>query len=309
MRIHKTGPFGFGLMYHVIHVGDDVRTLNAWYRDVFDADVWWGADEPRFSEIEDRYAALLNVSDLCVEPMAPVQPANGRYPVGRFYLRRGPRFHSLAFMVDDIEGYARYLLDQGVYIGLPGGGRMEQVPPGIYYFYPSPRSMGGLLAQITRNTDGTHSDAVRLDPRLQDDWDVRQLRWSSGHPLGIERLAYATMAVADLDASFPVFEKLWLAVPVEEDVDRQRGVRSCYVRIGDLLLELASPLRDDGPLAAHLAQHGDELYQLAFLVRDLDAAAEYLESAGVRTHRETDTRLVADPADCHGADYAFVLAS
>ena len=194
MAIQKTGPFGFGLMYHVIHLSDDVHAINAWYQKVFDADVWWPADGPNWSEVEDRYAALIAVSDLCVESMAPKQPADDRYPVGRFYLRHGSRFHSLGFLIDDIEGFARYLIDRDVYIGLPGGGRMEEVPPDIYYFYPSPRSVGGLMAQITRNTDGAYSPAVGTDPRLQDDWDKRALRWSQ-HPLGIRRFGYATMAV------------------------------------------------------------------------------------------------------------------
>ena len=67
-------------------------------------------------------------------------------------------------MVDDIDGFARYLLDHDVYIGLPGGTRMEEVPPDIYYFYPSPRSVGGFMVQITRNTDGAYSPAVAQRP-------------------------------------------------------------------------------------------------------------------------------------------------
>ena len=213
MPIQKTGPFGFGLMYHIIHVGDDVPALNAWYEKVFDADVWWPPDGPNWSVIEDRYAALMAVGDLCVETMAPKQPANEKFPVGRFYLRHGPRFHSLGCMVDDIDGFARYLLDHDVYIGLPGGTRMEEVPADIYYFYPSPRSVGGLMVQITRNTDGEYSQAVALDPRLQDDWDTRARRWSE-HPLGIRRLGYATMTVRDLPATKATIEELWQAVPV-----------------------------------------------------------------------------------------------
>ena len=130
-------------MYHVIHLSDDVPTINAWYEKVFDADVWMGGEHLHWSETEDRYAALVSVSDLCVEPMAPKLPPDDRYPVGRFFLRNGSRFHSAGHMVDDIEGFARHLLDHDVYIGLPGGGRMEEVPPDIYYFYPSPRSVGG----------------------------------------------------------------------------------------------------------------------------------------------------------------------
>ena len=304
MAIKKTGPYGFGLMYHIIHVADDVPAINAWYQKVFDADVWWPTDGPNWSEIEDRYAALMAVSDLCVESMAPKQPADERFPVGRFYLRHGPRFHSLGCMVDDIDGFARFLLDNDVYIGLPGGTRMEEVPPDLYYFYPSPRSVGGLMVQITRNTDGAYSAAVANDPRLQDDWDARARRWSE-HPLGLRRLGYATMTVRDIDVTKPIIEKLWQAVPMHDGIDEERGVRSSFLQLGHLLLELASPLSDDGPVAEHVEQFGDMLYQLTFLVDDLDAIEAYLPTVDVRCARTSDAVVTADASDCLGANYAF----
>jgi hypothetical protein len=304
MPILKTGPFGFGLMYHVIHVSEDVTALIDWYRKVFDGDVWWPDDGPNWSEVEDRWAALLAVSDLCVEPMAPKQPANASYPVGRFYLRHGRRFHSLGFLIDDIDGFARYLIDRDVYIGLPGGGRMEEVPADIYYFYPSPRSAGALMAQITRNTDGAYSDAVGHDPRLQDDWDTRAKRWSE-HPLGIRRFGYATMAVADGDATKNVLTDLWLAVPVYDGVDDARGVRSSFLQLGHFLIEVASPLAADGPMAEHVERFGDGLYEMTFLVDDLDAVEQYLPSVDVRCTRTSPAVVTADPDDCLGARYAF----
>jgi hypothetical protein len=307
LRIRKTGPYGFGLMYHVIHLADDVERLNDWYRKVFDADWWWPAEGLNWSEVEDRYASLLAVSDLCVETMAPKLPANEAYPVGRYFLRHGARFHSLGSLVDDIEGFAQHLLDRGVYIGLPGGGRMETVPPDLYYFYPSPRSVGGLNLQVTRNTDGAYSPAVGTDPRIQDDWSERALRWSEHHPLGIRRLGYATMAVDDVDATHAVLLDLWRAVPVHDGVDEERGVRSRFVQLGHLLLELASPLptHRDGPMAEHVARFGDALYQMTFLVADLDAVEAYLPTAGVRCARTSHAVVGADVDDCLGANYAF----
>jgi len=304
MPIRKTGPFGFGLMYHVIHLSGDLTELLDWYAKVFDADWWWPADGPNWSEIEDRYAALVNVGDLCVEPMAPEQPPDDRFPVARFYLRHGPRFHSLGFLVDDIEGFARSLIDRDVYIGLPGGGRMEEVPPDIYYFYPSPRSVGGLMAQVTRNTDGAHSDAVGHDPRIQDDWDTRALRWSK-HPLGIRRCGYGTMVVADVDATKPAIMDLWGAAPVHDGIDEARGVRSSFLQLGHFLLELASPLSADGAMAEHLARYGDMLYEITFVVDDLDAVEAYLPTVGVHCARTSPSVVTADPDDCLGARYAF----
>lgn len=180
---------------------------------------------------------------------------------------------------------------------------MEEVPPDIYYFYPSPRSTGGLMAQITRNTDGAYSAAVGDDPRIQEDWDVRARRWSE-HPLGIRRFGYATMAVSDVDATKKMLEDMWHAVPVYDGVDDGRGVRSSFVQLGHFLIEVASPLTD-GPMAEHIARFGDMLYQLTFLVHDLDAVERYLPSVGVRCARTAPTVVIADVDDCLGANYAF----
>ena len=248
-------------MYHVIHVSEDVHTINDWYERVFDADVWMGRVDPHWSEIEDRHAALLNVSDLCIEPMAPKPPPDDRFPVARFFLRNGSRFHSAGCMVDDIEGFTPPPA-RPRRLHRAAGRRAHGRGPARHLLLLPVTAIGGwFFAQITRNTDGTYSPNVANDPRLQDDWDVRARRWSE-HPLGIERLGYATMAVSDVDATRAVFEKLWLAVPVHDGVDEGRGVRSCFMQLGHFLIEIALPLSDDGPLAEHVARFGDMLYRL-----------------------------------------------
>ena len=52
-------------------------------------------------------AALLNVSDRCIEPMAPKPTPDNKFPVGRFLLRNDSRFHSAAGESDDVEDLAR----------------------------------------------------------------------------------------------------------------------------------------------------------------------------------------------------------
>ncbi|MBW8827341.1 MAG: VOC family protein [Acidobacteria bacterium] len=303
LTIRKTGPYGFGLMYHVIHLGEDVNALTEWYREVFDADVWWGDPEPNYSGLEKRYATMLDVSDLCVEPMAPEDPADAAAPVARSFSRYGRHFHSVAFMVDDIYGFAQHLLDRGVYIGKPGGGRMEEVPDDIVYFYPSPRDVGGLMVQVTR-FGSMNGPAVDPDPRMQDDWEERRKHWSEG-PIGIERLAYVTVGVRDLEASRKTFQDLWLAEPVWEGEDLGRGVDSCFLQLGHLLIELAEPHRNDSHLARHVEQFGDLIYGVTFKVKDVDQAGRHLTSKGVRSRLLTHAVLAAEPDDCHGGTFFF----
>ncbi|MFJ9377287.1 hypothetical protein [Streptomyces sp. NPDC101455] len=55
------------------------------YEDVFGGLHFLGVDEANYLPIEDRYAGLFMVGDVCIETMAPALPADGTKPVGKFY--------------------------------------------------------------------------------------------------------------------------------------------------------------------------------------------------------------------------------
>jgi hypothetical protein len=65
--------------------------------------------------------------------------------------------------VDDLVGLGDRLIDQGVYIGAPGGGKITKMGPETVYFYPSPHDMQGLMAELCRID-------MRNDPRLLNTW-------------------------------------------------------------------------------------------------------------------------------------------
>ena len=72
----KTGDYGIGLMIHSVHMTDDVPRLNQFYEDVFGGLIYMGVDEPNWLPLEDRWAGLIMISDLCIETMAPNPPAD-----------------------------------------------------------------------------------------------------------------------------------------------------------------------------------------------------------------------------------------
>jgi hypothetical protein len=102
--VRKTGDYGIGIMIHSVHMTDDVPALNRFYEDVFGGLMYMGVDEPNFLPVEDRWAGLLLVSDLCIETMAPSMPADPTKPVGKFYTKFGRHLHSVGYKVDDL-GY------------------------------------------------------------------------------------------------------------------------------------------------------------------------------------------------------------
>ncbi|MDQ7908552.1 hypothetical protein RB614_28880 [Phytohabitans sp. ZYX-F-186] len=298
--VRKTGDFGIGLMIHSVHMTDDVPELNRFYEEVFGGLVYMGVDEPNFLPVEDRWAGLVQISDLCIETMAPKMPADPTKPVGKFYTKFGRHLHSVGYKVDDLPGLGNHLIEQGVYIGAPGGGKLAKVDPATIYFYPSPRDTAGLMVELC---------AVDMpdDPRQLGTWSSQVKIWELGHPLTIRRLAYVTLGVRDLTAATKIYVDAMQAVPVHEGIDD--GGRFSYqiLHLGDCLLQLAQPLDGDSPLGRHVAKWGNMIYGITFKVRDLDSVENWLAKKEVRTSRPRPTVVAADPEDTFGAPYFFTI--
>jgi len=295
----KTGDYGIGQMIHSVHMTDDVPTLNRFYEDVFGGLLYMGVDEPNYLPVEDRWAGLIQISDLCIETMAPGVPVDASKPVGKFFAKFGQHLHSVGYRVDDLNGLGNHMIAEGVYIGKPGGGRAERMDElGPYpYFYPSPRDTAGLMVELCA-TD------MPDDPRLLETWSSHRKIWES-HPLTIRRLAYITLGVKDVDESAGVYIKRLQAVPVTEGIDDALQCRYQIVQVGDCLLRLAQPLDDSSELGQHVARWGNMIYGITLKVSDLDSAEAWLRKHDIKTSRPRADLLAADPADCFGAPYYF----
>lgn len=296
--VRTTGDYGLGIMIHSVHMTDDVPALNQFYEEVFGGLMFMGVDEPNYLPVEDRLAGLVMISDLCIETMAPKMPADPTKPVGKFYTKFGRHLHSVGYKVEDLAGLGNHLIEHGVYIGAPGGGKLGHIEPEMIYFYPSPRDMNGLMVELCKVD-------MPNDPRLLDTWSSQVKMWEIGHPLGIQGLAYVTLGVRDLDAATETYVQKMQAIPVADDVEDVGQFRYQMVQLGDCLLQLAQPLADQSPLGEHVARWGNMIYGITLKVRDLDSAAAWLEKKNVRASRLRDGLLAANPADCHGAPYFF----
>jgi hypothetical protein len=297
----KTGRFGLGSMIHTVHMTDDVPALNKFYEEVFGGLLYLGVDEPNWLPPEDRWAGLLIISDFCVETMAPNMPADPTKPVGKFYTRFGQHLHSVGYKVDDLIGLGNYLIDKGVYIGAPGGGKIEKMDSETVYFYPSPRDTSGLMVELC-------GMEMLNDPRLLDTWSSQVKFWDKVHPLGIKRLAFQTLGVKDLDQAVSRYIELFGAIPVHDGVDDAEGARFQIVQLGDALLRLAQPLEEHTPLDQHVAKWGNMIYSITFRVHDLDSVEAWLDKHEVGTTRLSADLVAADPTHTFGAPYFFSTA-
>ena len=297
-NVRTTGDFGIGLMIHSVHMTDDVPTLNNFYEEVFGGLLYMGVDSPNYLSTRGPLGSLILISDLCIETMAPNIPADPKKPVGKFYTKFGQHLHSVGYKVENLAGLGNALIDKGVYIGAPGGGKLTEMSKDTIYFYPSPRDTAGLMVELC-------GIDMRNDPRQLDTWSSQVKFWELSHPLGIKRLAYITLGVRDLAAALDTYVRVMQAVPLAEGIDDGGRFRYSIVQLGDCLLQLAEPLDADSALGAHVARWGNMIYGITFKVTDLDAAEVWLQKKSIATSRPRPGLLAADPADCFGAPYFF----
>ncbi|MDX6742166.1 VOC family protein [Actinocorallia sp. A-T 12471] len=293
----QTGDFGIGQMVHVVHMAEDAQELREWYEKVFGGFVYMGVDEPSYLPWEDRYATLLMIGDLCIETMSPAVPVNPKLPVGKFFTKFGRHLHSVGYKVDDLVGLAERMLRSGIYIGKPGGGRIEEFDPETAYVFPSPRDTAGLMVELCR-TD------MPNDPRGLETWSSLEKMWRF-HPLTIERFECVTLGVKDLESAVKIYADTMQAEPIRSDTDADLEAKSEILRLGDCLLQLVEPLNEDSDLGRHVAKWGNMIYSLRFKVRDVDSAEAWLNQNDVRTTRLRPGLLVTNVEDSYGAPLYF----
>ena len=203
----------------------------------------------------------------------------------------------MAFYVDDLDDLGRRLEAAGVRITDAGSGNTlfchPKDTPGMLEFHPA---------------EGLWED---MDPRLRPEWPAfRDAFWAQHHPLGLQRISHVTVVVDDLPAAEKFYVDVLDAVPLPEQDATVPGASSRYVVVGeDSIVELLAPGDGDSVAARDLARVGPSVTGVSFTVKDLPAAAEWLQGRLADTVVEVaevtghDIRL--DVATTWGCEYRF----
>jgi catechol 2,3-dioxygenase-like lactoylglutathione lyase family enzyme len=293
--------FRIGKNFHIIHMSDDLTTLDAWYDDVFGVDRFM---DHQYSDVLKRYGSLVLIGDLCIEPMAPALDVEGwdQVAIGRFWKRFGKRWHSIAWYTEKAEDMGelfQQLVADGVRIysgtGVPSP---DAPPPGALFTHPRTT-----ITQLEFIPPPSPESPMR-DPRFGAGFDAG--KWTREHPLHILKSSHTTLAVTDMERARDLYVKSLggtLLYEGEMPLDR---TRSAFVAVGsDLIIELAQPLDDTTPIGADLASRGESLYSVSLRVRDLGEAESYLSSKGVRFAVRDDRFLFSDPESSQGVVFGF----
>jgi Glyoxalase/Bleomycin resistance protein/Dioxygenase superfamily len=290
-----------GKLFHIIHMTGDLPSLEAWYDDVFS--VRRGFLDNHYMEGEKRDASLVTLGDAVIEPLAPAFRVEGwdAMPLGRFYNRFGNHWHSIAWYTDDPGDIWQRCTDNGVRVYVEGGVLTSERPGPDSAIMTHPKDT---IAQLEfMRPIGM---LVQNDPRLQPDFDPNW--WAENHPLGLERLAYTTVLTRDLDRATFVYTDVLGGSLVGESESALTGTRNAYIQMGEIVVELATPTREDTLAAEDMQANGQIHHAAAWQVRDLDQAEKYLQSKGIETLERDDTTILSKPSTTHGANFRWTTA-
>jgi catechol 2,3-dioxygenase-like lactoylglutathione lyase family enzyme len=291
---------GIGKLFHVIHMGETLKPLDDWYDDFYRPRR--GMMDGSYSALEKRDASLIVIADAIIEPMAPSKNVEGWdvMPVGRFWKKFGSHWHSLAFYCDETGAIWDRLGPLGVRMVTDGGNPIVGRPTGER----SATSHGSLFThpKDTGTQLEFYPHIMPADPRYEAGWDPR---WSARHPLGIDRLAYVTLAVRDMDKMTKMYVEGLGGEVLHEGQSDLTGTRNLYVLLGDTIVELAAPTTPDSLAAGDVAAFGDTLHAVTWRVPSLDVAAQYLAAKGVPVIGRDDNTILADPAQTFGGPLRF----
>ncbi|GAA1678400.1 methylmalonyl-CoA epimerase [Glycomyces endophyticus] len=102
--------------------------------------------------------------------------------------------------------------------------------------------------------------------------------------IGLRRIDHIGIAVPDLDAALEWYEGALGGKAVHREVNEAQGVVEVMVAWpeGGAQVQLLAPLTPESTIARFLGTKGPGLQQLAFIVEDVDAAADALRARGAR---------------------------
>ena len=253
-------------------------------------------------EAEIRDASLVTLGDCVLEPLAPAFRVEGwdKSSLGKFYRRFGARWQSIAVFCEDTGDVWQACRDAGIRVYVNGGIPADERPTRPIMTHP--KDTVGLLEFC-----GWDYPAVAADPRLRADFDPNW--WRDHHPTTLERLAYTTVMAKDLDRAKHIYLDVLGGTLLHENESALTGTRNAYVALGEVVIELATPIREGTFASVDLADNGEVHHAVAFKVADLDQAEKYLTSKGLSVSQRDDETLLFDPATTHGALFRFTTRS
>lgn len=94
------------------------------------------------------------------------------------------------------------------------------------------------------------------------------------------------IAVKDLETSIELFRKIFQFEEIHREVVEEQGVSVGSFKVGDVLIELTQPTREDSPVGKFLEKKGEGIHHVGFNTDNIQGDLDRLKGEGVQLINE-----------------------
>ena len=123
----------------------------------------------------------------------------------------------------------------------------------------------------------------------------------------MQKIEHIGIAVADIDASNKVFEKVFGKENYKSEKVDSEGVVTSFFQIGENKIELVAATNSDSTISKFLSNNREGIHHLAFAVDNIQAEMERLKKEGIALLNDipkkgADNKLICflNPKDTNG---------
>ena len=102
----------------------------------------------------------------------------------------------------------------------------------------------------------------------------------------LKKIDHIGIAVKSLDEALKFYALAGIAPSHTEEVPSQK-VKTAFLSVDNVHLELLEPTSEDSPIAKHLEKRGPGIHHIAYEVDDIAAELEKLKAGGVQLINES----------------------
>ena len=96
------------------------------------------------------------------------------------------------------------------------------------------------------------------------------------------KIDHIGIVVKSIDDALKFYKGLLGITPAGEETLEDRGLRVCFIEIGDTRIELLQPTRDDSEVSKFLEKKGEGLHHVAYEVENVKEAIEKAKEIGLK---------------------------
>lgn len=116
----------------------------------------------------------------------------------------------------------------------------------------------------------------------------------------IRQLSHIGIAVADLESSIRLFQRIFRPATIHREVVPEQKVEVASFLVGSIRIELLAALTPESPIARFIERRGEGIHHLAFESDDIRTDLQRLEQEGIELIDRVPT------LGAHGMHIAFL---